>query len=546
VSDPPRDEATTVDPTPVPLTERRRSDPEIAREAAARQQELQKEYLLDVRRAAMIAKVGAVMWPFCVIFDYLQAYRLGEGDFVALVSLRAICEVGIVLAALRLSQTPPPTEREFTRMATATMALFAATLAGMCVASSGFDSIYIAGNLLVAVGLVFIPQPFWPSLGRVALVMLPHPVILFISTLFDPRLAAQLHDPQVMAVALQYLVCCIAVGPGVAAFSASYAQVRKDLFESKSIGRYRLRRQLGRGGMSEIWAAYHMGLRREVALKILESRLHLDETFRRRFEQEVQAMAGLTHPNTVRVFDFGTTDDGLLFYAMELLEGENLGQFVKRRGALPVARALHLVRQAAGALAEAHAKGIVHRDVKPENLYVTTAGGEPDFVKVLDFGIAVFEHDPEEEPAAEIAGSPATISPEVLRGEPATPASDVYALGVVLYFLLTGQYTFGSLRGPDILAAHLEEVPVPPSVRRGEALPPELEGLILRCLSKDPGDRPRDAMAFAARLDALRERHRWNPREDASVEDASAVRLSSRPPSGDRLTTTARPGLART
>src|SRR5690606_13053594 len=148
-----------------------------------------------------------------------------------------------------------------------------------------------------------------------------------------------------------------------------------------------------RGGMGEVWAAWHKGLGREVAVKMLRLEggpqgLESDPVAVERFRREVRATSELSHPNPVRVFDYGATEDGILYYAMELLEGENLRSLVRREGPLPPARAVHLVSQAARALAEAHRKGIVHRDVKPENVFVVDAGGERDFVKVLDFGIA--------------------------------------------------------------------------------------------------------------------------------------------------------------
>jgi serine/threonine-protein kinase len=244
--------------------------------------------------------------------------------------------------------------------------------------------------------------------------------------------------------------------------------------------------------MAEVWAAWHTTLRREVALKVVrtDEELLLDRA--RRFEREVEALARLRHPNTVRVFDFGSEPGGLLYYAMELLEGEHVGSLVRREGPLSEGRARHIALQAARALAEAHDQGIVHRDVKPENLFITTAGAEGDLVKVLDFGIAYvmvpmlerLTHDDV------IAGTPATMSPEILRGEPPTAASDVYALGCVLYFMVTGSMPFSSAKNVHVFEAHLRQAPIPPSTVRGAPLPEALERMILRCLEKEPGARP--------------------------------------------------------
>src|SRR5262249_2757478 len=158
-----------------------------------------------------------------------------------------------------------------------------------------------------------------------------------------------------------------------------------------SLGRYKLKTRIGEGGMGEVWVAYHNGLKRDVAVKILRNDDDDDADATQavtRFEREVRATTELTHPNTVRLYDYGVTDDGLCYYVMELLSGENLESLAARDAPLPSARAIHLLLQAARALAEAHARGIVHRDVKPANIFVTNAGGEDDFVKVLDFGIA--------------------------------------------------------------------------------------------------------------------------------------------------------------
>ncbi len=219
-------------------------------------------------------------------------------------------------------------------------------------------------------------------------------MVLFGAAAFSPHIAAQVHDPAAVTTLLinsAYVLstCVLLVMCGHIVWS-----LRRQVFEARSLGRYRLKRRLASGGMGDVWAAYHPGLKRDVAVKIL--RPETQERSARaleRFEREVHATAELVHPNTVRVFDYGTTEDGLWYYVMELLEGETLACHVARLGPLSPARAVHIVGQAARALGEAHERGIVHRDVKPENLFLTSLGGEHDFVKVLDFGIAkIREH----------------------------------------------------------------------------------------------------------------------------------------------------------
>jgi eukaryotic-like serine/threonine-protein kinase len=262
-----------------------------------------------------------------------------------------------------------------------------------------------------------------------------------------------------------------------------------------------------------VWAAFHTGLGREVALKTLRPE-RADAVAVQRFEREVRAMTELTHPNTVRVFDHGVTDDGLWYYTMELLEGADLATLVAREGPLPPARAVYLVDQACRALAEAHARGTIHRDLKPENLFVTRAGTEGDFIKVLDFGIAKVLEEAESATLTRegtIAGTPSFMSPESAMGRPTTAASDVYALGAVLYFVLAGRPPFEQTALPALLFAHVSEAPAPPSDKRGEALPEDLEQVVLRALEKQPEARYPDAGALAAALSQCACAGTWHP-----------------------------------
>jgi serine/threonine-protein kinase len=241
-------------------------------------------------------------------------------------------------------------------------------------------------------------------------------------------------------------------------------------------------------------------------MKILQPRRRSDPVALRRFEREVRATSELSHPNTVRIFDYGVTADGLWYYTMELLSGLDLSRLVARDGALSVQRAALLVGQAARALAEAHGRGIVHRDVKPENLFITSSADEPEFVKVLDFGIAkLLGEQAEEELTAEgwIGGTPAYMSPEAAAGSSADARSDVYALSAVLYFALSGCPPFEGPNVQTLLAAHLRQRPEPPSVKLGRPLPRELEEFVLRNLSKDPAQRCASAGEFATELATL-------------------------------------------
>jgi len=204
----------------------------------------------------------------------------------------------------------------------------------------------------------------------------------------------------------------------------------------------------------------------------------------------------LTHPNTIRVLDHGVSPDGLWYYAMELLDGHDLGQLIERNAGLPPRRLVHLMIQACGSLAEAHALGFVHRDIKPENLFVAEMGGVRDFVKVLDFGIAKVSQDLEDTHLTRegmVTGTPAYLAPEVIRGESADPRADVYSLGCVMYAALTGRPPFRAKTAMEMMLKHAEEVPVAPSERLGRDLPSDIERVVLRCLAKQPAERYADA-----------------------------------------------------
>jgi hypothetical protein len=265
---------------------------------------------------------------------------------------------------------------------------------------------------------------------------------------------------------------------------------------AKHLGQYALEEKLGAGGMGTVYKARHAMLRRPTAVKLLEPE-KMSDTAIARFEREVQLTSALTHPNTVAVFDYGRTPEGIFYYAMEYLEGMNLEDLVRRYGPLPEARLVYILRQVCGALAEAHAAGLVHRDVKPANIFVTTRGGLHDFVKVLDFGLVKAVAGAETAnltSAHAVTGTPLYASPEaVSQPELVDARTDVYAVGAVGYYLLTGTPVFTGASVVEICMQHVKAVPEPPSVRRGKPVSRDLEALLLRCLAKSPSDRPGDA-----------------------------------------------------
>lgn len=289
--------------------------------------------------------------------------------------------------------------------------------------------------------------------------------------------------------------------------------LQKATLAAKHLGQYALHEKLGAGGMGTVYKAKHAMLRRPTAVKLLDVD-KMSEAAIARFEREVQLTSGLTHPNTVAVFDYGRTPDGIVYYAMEYLEGLNVDDFVRRFGPMPEARVVFLLRQVCGSLAEAHALGLVHRDVKPANIFLTCRGGLHDFVKVLDFGLAKSLDGQDRanvtSPNA-LMGTPLYLAPEAVNHPESVDArADVYAVGAVGYFMLTGTPVFTGANIMEICLKHVKEAPQPPSVRSGKPISAALETILLRCLAKAPADRPADAAALLRELEACTWTGTWS------------------------------------
>lgn len=271
----------------------------------------------------------------------------------------------------------------------------------------------------------------------------------------------------------------------------------------QELGCYELLEKIDHGGMGEIWKARHRMLARPVAVKLIRPspggrHASRDEAAAvRRFHREAEATAALCSAHTVTLHDFGVTPEGAFYYVMDLLEGLDLETLVRLHGPLPASRVAHMLRQACASLAEAHALGLVHRDIKPANLLTCRWGLEWDFVKVLDFGLVGVEPD------GMIVGTPSFMAPEIVRGDHAFDGRvDLYGLGCVAYWLLTGKRVFEGVSTAEVLRHHVHSVPIAPSVRAGLAIPEPLEALVLACLAKDPAARPASAAEVAARLEA--------------------------------------------
>jgi eukaryotic-like serine/threonine-protein kinase len=298
---------------------------------------------------------------------------------------------------------------------------------------------------------------------------------------------------------------------------------------ARELGSYRLEEPLGKGGMGEVFRATHQMLARPAAVKLIRSEIIGSSTpsaarvIVERFRREAEAAASLRSPHTISLYDFGVAQDGTFFLVMELLDGLDLETLVERFGPLPPERAVYLLRQACESLEEAHARCLVHRDIKPSNIFTCRMGLAVDFIKVLDFGLVKAMGDGGRDATMLTApdsttGTPAFIAPEIVRGDREPDHRvDLYALGCVGYWLLTGQLVFQAPNAIQLMYQHANATPVPPSQRSELEIPPELDRVILDCLAKLPEDRPQTAGEFARRLAAAvpgdgwsEERaHRW-------------------------------------
>ncbi|MHB1095870.1 MAG: serine/threonine-protein kinase [Gemmatimonadaceae bacterium] len=316
-------------------------------------------------------------------------------------------------------------------------------------------------------------------------------------------------------------------------------ELGQDVQRARELGSYRLESRLGQGGMGEVWRASHHTLARPAAIKIiradaLDSEPALAQQAAVRFEREAQAIASLQSRHTVQLYDFGTTQAGTLYYVMELLDGMDLEEIVRRDGPMPAARAVHILVQACASLSEAHRRGVIHRDVKPANIYLCREAFECDVVKILDFGLAKrIVSDAKlgtsrDTRADMIMGTPAYLAPEAIHAEAALDGgADIYSLGCVAYWLLTGRLVFESESAMGMLAAHLERTPTPPGVSAPFPVSPALDQLILRCLAKRPEDRPATADALALKLSAVSAEPPWTAHDAAQWWERRANATSS-------------------
>jgi serine/threonine-protein kinase len=295
----------------------------------------------------------------------------------------------------------------------------------------------------------------------------------------------------------------------------------REVRKAREMGSYVLGGLIAKGGMGEVWEATHRFLARPAAVKLIKpevlsavTKVQADVLLQR-FRREAKAAANLRSPHTIQLYDFGVSADGTFYYVMELLNGMDLQTLVEEYGPLPPARAIHILQQACESLAEAHDRGLIHRDIKPANIQLCCIGHYFDYVKVLDFGLvkrAGIDSAVDVGLTAPnmVTGTPAYLSPESAQGEPVDQRTDIYALGCVAYWMLTGRQVFEGQNVVQIIARHIHTAPEPPSLFSLFRIPPELDEIVLACLAKRPEDRPATARDLADRLEQCEVDELWS------------------------------------
>ncbi|HEV3444347.1 MAG TPA: serine/threonine-protein kinase [Gemmataceae bacterium] len=368
---------------------------------------------------------------------------------------------------------------------------------------------------LLAVYGAFIPNTWRRSLVVVG-VLTAFPVAMTVwLCLFDDVNGLYLRN-YVGDMAVTLLVGC-----AIAIFgSHKISELHARAFEAAELGHYRLKKRLGAGGMGEVYLAEHLLLRRPCAIKLIRPEQAGDARVLRRFEREVQAMATLTHWNTVEIYDYGHAECGSFYYVMEYLPGWSLEDLVGKHGPLPPARVVHILRQVCHALREAHGVGLIHRDIKSSNIITCERGKVYDVAKLLDFGLVKDQGLAGVETRLTqqglLTGTPAYMSPEQAMGLSDLDArSDIYSLGAVAYYLLTGSIPFERPTIMQVLTAHARDPVVPPGNLNPD-IPSDLQEIVLRCLEKDPARRYPDAESLEQDLAACRCSGQWTPKEASS------------------------------
>jgi len=479
----------------------------------------------QVKRLALFCLLGAVLWALGLLMDQVitrttpVAFQMATWQN-ALVEVLGIFVSGLMFVYVRYSTHSPQAKTDL-----------------------GLVFMIFNAALISALNTWLSPPPLRAQMVQLSWVT----VLLLVQSMVAPATPGKTLAAGMIAASMDPIGVWFAHRRGVPVpspvqtfvlFWANYAcaalatipahlarHIGRKLRKAREMGSYELVKLLGHGGMGEVWEAQHRLLARRAAVKLVRPELlgaASDEDARvvlKRFEREAQATASLSSPHTIHLFDFGITDQGVFYYVMELLTGRDLESMVHEFGPLPAERVGFLLRQVCHSLADAHVRGLVHRDIKPANIYVCRMGLEYDFVKVLDFGLVKVNAKTGAQKVQTLVtgdqkttGTPAYMAPEIILGESTVDRrADVYALGCVAYYLLTGQLVFEADTPMKMLLQHVQAAPVPPSERTELPIPREVDELVLACLQKDPNKRPQNAEVLFKMTCGCKTGNLWTP-----------------------------------
>jgi serine/threonine protein kinase len=467
----------------------------------------------SLRLGIMSLLLGA-LWVVGVAGGHLAARALGRPQWMELDIGDGIAFVSVLLSVALFAYTRRSADRDprfvldlglLYLVATAFAIALIFHLTGLPGGAAVLPEISWVGAILLMFAAI-VPTPPRKMLIAGIIAASMNPIAMLIARArgqwdFGPAsMALLMHYPDYILVGAAVVIAGVVTKLG--------QQVTK----AREMGSYQLGELLGRGGMGEVYKATHRMLARPAAIKLIRTEMlgAVDDEAAKlavtRFRREAEAAANLRSQHTVELYDFGVTEDGTLYLVMEFLDGMDLESLVRETGPLPAGRVIQILRQVCDSLEEAHSRGLVHRDIKPANIHLGLVGLRYDFVKVLDFGLVkeVSSVSPETSmatiPGQMALGTPAYMAPEMALGELVDGRADIYALGCVGYYLLTGQLVFEAEKAFQMIAKHLQTPPVPPSQRTSQPVSPELEDLILKCLAKDARHRPQSARELADAL----------------------------------------------
>ena len=472
----------------------------------------------QMRRLRLCAAVAMGLWTFGLVMDaFVRPGTVGAPFFVSTVVIEgaAIAASALLFAYLRFT-THPARLQAYSGLVFMVLNAMGVGLLNTWARPLTEDALNeLSWNTIVILcGAMLMPATPKQMLVAALLSASMDPLGIAVAAFRGREVPSAMHT---LVLFLPTYACALAAVVPVSILH----RLGRRLRHARDLGSYHLERLLGSGGMGEVWLARHQLLARSAAVKLVRPELlgagsdAAAAVMLRRFEREAQATAALSSPHSIRLFDFGITEDRTFYYVMELLAGRDLETLVREFGPLPADRALYVLRQVCHSLAEAHARGLVHRDVTPANVYLCRMGLDYDFVKVLDFGLVKFNDQRAIEhtlmgAAHMTAGTPAFMAPELIVEGDIDARTDVYSLGCVAYYLLTGQLVFEAETPMKMFLQHLQDTPLPPSQRTELPVPPEVDALVLACLQKDPADRPQSAEALLRLIESTRPAARWS------------------------------------